>query len=48
MESLDNLTVDQLKKMLKQKREELQTICANLSEAGAADLIPDDILDQLW
>ncbi|MBO4341085.1 MAG: hypothetical protein J5835_06625 [Bacteroidales bacterium] len=48
MESLDNLTVEQLKKLLKQKGEELQVICAKLTEAGAADVIPDDILDQLW
>ena len=48
MDSLDNLTVDQLKKLLKQKGEELEAICAKLTEAGAADVIPDDILDQLW
>lgn len=47
MESLDNLTVEQLKELLKQKGEELRDICNKLSEGGAADEIPDDILDQL-
>ena len=47
MESLDNLTVEQLKDLLKQKGEELGVICTKLAEGGAADESPDDILDQL-
>ena len=47
MESLDNLTVEQLKKLLKVKGEEIEAICKKLSEAGAADRIPDDIMDQI-
>ena len=47
MESLDNLTNEQLKKLLKEKGEEINAILAKLNEAGAADAIPDDFLDQL-
>ncbi|MBO4565991.1 MAG: hypothetical protein J5695_02050 [Bacteroidales bacterium] len=47
MESLENLTVEQLRELLKQKGEEIGAICDKLAAAGAADEIPDDFLDQL-
>ena len=47
MESLDNLTAEQLKKLIKEKGEEIRAICDKLTEGGAADAIPDDFLDQI-
>ena len=47
MESLENLTIEELQQLLKEKGQEIADIFAKLSEAGAAEEIPDDFMDQL-
>ena len=47
MESLENLTIEELQQLLKEKGQEIADIFAKLPEAGAADEIPDDYMDQL-
>lgn len=39
--------IEQLRKQLKKKSEEIKVICAKLIKGGAEDAIPDDFLDQL-
>lgn len=47
MESLENLTIEEQQQLLKEKGQEIADIFAKLSEAGAADEIPDDFMDRL-
>ena len=47
MDSMTNQEVEQLKQQLREIGKEIGVICNKLRAAGAADAIPDDLLDQL-
>ena len=47
MEIKTNPEVEQLKQQLREIGKEIGVICNKLRAAGAADAIPDDLLDQL-
>ena len=47
MATSKNQEVEQLKQQLREIGKEIAVICNKLRAAGAADAIPDDLLDQL-
>ena len=47
MDRMTNPEVEQLKQQLREIGKEIGVICDKLRAAGAADAIPDDLLDQL-
>ena len=47
MATSKNQEVEQLKQQLREIGKEIGVICNKLRAAGAADAIPDDLLDQL-
>ena len=47
MATVTNQEIEQLKQQLREIGKEIRAICDKLREAGAADAIPDDCLDQL-
>ena len=47
MDRMTNPEVEQLKQQLREIGKEIGVICNKLRAAGAADAIPDNLLDQL-